>query len=211
VADLNHDGISDVILAVKLSSGINSIINLIFSSSSSLEHKSHEITFDNRGIVKLLGVMSSENSKNSILYLSKAGHLARMVNRDPVHISENLVYLNQTDSIDFFITTDLDKNGLPDFIIGFAGLALWAFEDKEGWTSRLILDDGMVKMIQSSGSDFIILYKNKVNWGFAVQAKPKNEEFYWDVAGDAFVFHYKEIMLDQKYTWNDLEITVLCI
>ena len=208
VTDLNHDGISDIVISLKLSGGTNSILELIFSSTATLEYKPKEIVFENRGILKLLGIMDSESHKNSILYLSKAGHLARMINRDPVYISENMIYLNQTDQIDSFFKSNLVKNSNEDFIIGFSGLAIWAYEDKEGWTSKLILDDGLLKITKVTANDFILLYKTKVVWAFSVQAKPKNDEFYWEVGNDVYTFHYKEVTLEQKYLWDDVKITV---
>lgn len=211
VEDLNHDGISDLIIALKHSDGTCSIVEYIFINTSTLEHKTQEIVFDNRGISKLLGVLKTPNNKYSILYLSNAGHLSSIVNKDPYYINENLVYLNQSESLSFFISSDLDKNRQQDFIVGHSGLAIWAYKGKEDWNSKLILDDGVISVVKGLGSEFLFLYKQKVMWGFQVQSKPKNDEFFWEIGGDTYLFHFREVLFEQQYSWSYLKITVLTI
>jgi len=211
VEDINHDGISDLVLAIRHSDGTSSILEFLFLSATNLEYKLQEIVFENKGISKLLGILKTQNNRNSILYLSQAGHLASIVNKDPYYINQNLVYLNQSESLNFFIKADLDKNQLQDFIIGHSGLAIWACQGKEEWTSKLIVDDGVLSAVKGLSSDILFLYKHKILWGFQVQSKPRNDEFSWEMNGDTFVFHYREVQFEQQNSWNYLKITVLLI
>lgn len=214
VTDLNHDGIPDLILAVRHKDGTCSIKELIFSNTLTLQYSMQEIWFENTGIIELLGVYDLELSTYSILFLSGKGELSYMLNKDPVYSSEIMLKLGTTEKLSSFMSCDLNKDGKIDFLLVNNGELIWVYNEPTGWTSKTVYSDGVLqailaKVTKNSISEVIVLYEDHVFWATEVPAKGSNEGFTWENNGETMVFHDFLIDLQETFQWSRFKIAVI--
>jgi hypothetical protein len=214
VADLNHDSVPDVVMAVKHKDGTCTIVQILFSSTSKMVYTVQELRFDNPGIVQLLAVHSFDSSKYSVIFLSNTGSLMYMVNRDPLYSAVQMVSLDSDKKVGFFLITDLNGDNKADFIIGVDGKALWLYQNNENrWTLSTIIEEGVIDGLFASvsapgSSDLFLLYADRISWAITGAAKGKHDKFSWEKNGDIETFHFFTIEAQQKDAWSRFRATV---
>jgi len=170
VADVNHDGIPDIILAVCQKEGACTMVELIFTDTEKLIYTSLELWFDNNGILQIL----SANDLNSdgvtdVLYLSQDHTISYVENHDPVYNSAFLINTlsNSTNYIKRFTDLDLNEDGNIDFIYTEDQKVVLLTRVEGLWKQEIIYQgpfvDSMVFEITRSGShDIMLLFENEV-------------------------------------------------
>ena len=214
VFDLNHDGIPDIVLAVKHKDGSCSIKELIYSSTSTLAYASQEIWFGSSVIVQLLGVYDLELSTYSILYLTAKGELSYMLNKDPLYSSEIMVNLNYNQTLSSFVSCDLDRDGKKDFIIAYNGTVVWVNKEDTKWVSKNIYKGSVLQVIMTSvtsetSNSLFLLYSDRLVWTIEVPAKAGTEGFTWNAKEEVMTLHEFNIELEQSFSWDKFKITVI--
>lgn len=85
VLDINHDGISDLLVALDHKTSY-SLLEIIFSNNDLLLYRTSEILFENNGISEILGIHNVYNLAHSnVVYLSSNRTLTIVENKDPVY------------------------------------------------------------------------------------------------------------------------------
>lgn len=136
-----------------------------------------------------------------------------MVNHDPLYSSMNLISINCTERLSFFISTDLNKDMKPDFLLGFNGQLLWVHEKNNVWNSDIIFPQGVLQVVKAdwvgkNPDDVLVLYRDKVTWATQVTAKASADGFVWETNGELVTFHQYTIDLGVDYIWDRLKVTV---